>query len=66
MAKRPGRKKRFGSISIISDGVRWFGGYCPSCDEPHYLTREQMDQLKIYYHKSRRSLKKWVITRLSD
>lgn len=66
MTKRPGRKKRIGSIMLIKDGVKYFGGYCRACDQPHYLTPEQLAEMKVYYGKSRKSIKARIIRMLQD
>lgn len=64
MAKRPGRKKRIGSIVVGGDAIRWFGGYCESCDAPHFFTRKQLDLLKIGFRK--RTFKSRLISWLED
>ena len=66
MAKRPGRKKRIGSIVIVPGDIKYFGGYTSCCDSPHYLTRQQLAELKIYYSKSQHSFKQWLIRHLQE
>ena len=62
--RRPGRRKKLGTIDFSNGHLMWMVGYCQDCDGKVLADREFMESLKTAMSRTKKSLRYKILMAL--